>query len=126
MIYTIKLPWPPRGLSPNARLHWAPKAKLAKAYRQDCALEGVAWGLRRLESSPASIPVELIFYPPNKRKRDDDNVIASFKAGRDGIADALGVDDAIFQVTYRMEKITGGYVIAKLDLPESWRVGDDD
>jgi crossover junction endodeoxyribonuclease RusA len=38
----------------------------------------------------------LDFYAPDKRRRDDDNMIASFKAGRDGIADALGVDDHRF------------------------------
>jgi len=38
----------------------------------------------------------LDFYPPCNRKHDDDNLTASFKAGRDGIADALGVDDNRF------------------------------
>ena len=36
------------------------------------------------------------FYPPDRRARDDDNMIASFKSGRDGIADALGIDDKRF------------------------------
>ena len=30
----ITLPWPHKGLSPNARLHWAAKAKLVKAARE--------------------------------------------------------------------------------------------
>ena len=36
------------------------------------------------------------FYPPDKRKRDDDGLLSSMKAARDGIADALGIDDSRF------------------------------
>ena len=36
------------------------------------------------------------FYPPDKRKRDIDNMLASSKAGIDGIAQAIGIDDSIF------------------------------
>ncbi|HSV73521.1 MAG TPA: hypothetical protein VLH79_07160 [Chthonomonadales bacterium] len=37
MSLTIVLPWPPTGLSPNARNHWAKLAKLKKQYREACA-----------------------------------------------------------------------------------------
>lgn len=43
------------------------------------------------------------FYPPVTRERDRDNLIASFKAHQDGIADALGIDDRNFDVTYTVE-----------------------
>jgi hypothetical protein len=43
-----------------------------------------------------SISVTYTFYPPNVRVRDDDNFVASMKGARDGIADALDVDDSIF------------------------------
>jgi len=43
------------------------------------------------------ITVRLDFFPPSRAKRDDDNVPASFKAGRDGVADALRCDDARFR-----------------------------
>ena len=33
----VMLPWPPTGLSPNARNHWAKTAKLKKQYREACA-----------------------------------------------------------------------------------------
>lgn len=36
------------------------------------------------------------FIPPDKRRRDDDNCFAAFKSGRDGLAQALGVDDHCF------------------------------
>ena len=37
------------------------------------------------------------------RRRDDDNMVGSFKAYRDGIADALGVDDRRFRPHYFFE-----------------------
>jgi hypothetical protein len=48
------------------------------------------------------LELSLNFYPRDRRKRDDDNLIASFKSGRDGIADALGVDDVNFLTTARL------------------------
>jgi crossover junction endodeoxyribonuclease RusA len=38
------------------------------------------------------------FMPPDRRARDDDNLIASFKSGRDGMADALGINDKLFRI----------------------------
>jgi crossover junction endodeoxyribonuclease RusA len=38
----------------------------------------------------------VVFRPPDRRLRDDDNLVAAFKSGRDGISDALGIDDRKF------------------------------
>jgi len=46
------------------------------------------------------IKMKITFYPPDRKRRDDDNMIASFKAARDGLADALGVDDRRFRPEY--------------------------
>ena len=40
------------------------------------------------------------FYPPDARLRDDDGIIGAFKHARDGIADALRVDDHRFRPEY--------------------------
>ena len=89
----VILPWPPQALSPNARPHWAAKSKAAKAYRMQCFLFATKAGL----VAPAGrILLQLEFLPPTARRRDDDNLLASFKAGRDGLADALGIDDSLF------------------------------
>lgn len=48
--------------------------------------------------------------PPDKRRRDDDNIIASFKSGRDGIADAIGIDDCRFITRPWVHTETGGYI----------------
>lgn len=94
----VIVPFPPVELSPNWRGHWAKKARVAKAYRQLC------WALAldakltvpAYAAGGGKIAVRLDFFPPDRANRDDDNVPASFKAGRDGIADALKCDDARF------------------------------
>lgn len=100
----VLLPWPPRELSPNSRTHWRAKATRAKAYRADCH-----WLTRHAEpEAPADgpIPVRITFCPRDKRKRDLDNMLASFKAGLDGVADALGVDDSRFEITICRGSVT--------------------
>jgi crossover junction endodeoxyribonuclease RusA len=47
------------------------------------------------------IRMAVTFYPPDRRKRDDDGCIGAIKNMRDGIADALGCDDARFKPDYR-------------------------
>lgn len=94
----ILLPWPPSSLSSNARSRtWHKAAAAKKAYRKLCGLWAMAAGVRKMDGPLA---VTVTFNPPDKRRRDDDNMIASFKAGRDGIADVCGVDDADWAVDY--------------------------
>lgn len=105
----VTLPWPPRELSPNARAHWSKKSKVAKNYRRTCHLLCFDAGL----TAPAArMRLVLEFVPPDLRRRDDDNMLAAFKAGRDGIADALKVDDHHFVTTFSVAKDTtpGGAV----------------
>lgn len=90
---SVLLPWPPRALSPNARGHWSKRSRAAKSYRMQCFLLAKKAGL----SAPAGrILLSLEFLPPTRRRRDDDNLLAAFKAGRDGLADALRIDDSVF------------------------------
>lgn len=91
----VILPWPPRALSPNARTHWRAKAPIAKTYKEACWALTKAAGL--LVPDAPKIALWLDFVPPDRRARDDDNLVASFKAGRDGIALALGIDDKRFR-----------------------------
>lgn len=100
----IVLPWPDKRLSPNARVHWAVKAAVKGKARTDaCRLATVTVPLsvkKALRASDAPIPLEVTFYPPDRRHRDDDNMVGSFKSLRDGIADALGVNDRRFRPHY--------------------------
>lgn len=98
-MWAVDLPWPTKNLSPNARVHWASKAKAVKQYRLDCFWLCRDAGMKKLITA-AQMHLYLEFFPPDRRKRDDDNIIASFKAGRDGIADALCVNDDRFVLHY--------------------------
>lgn len=106
----VTLPWPDKRLSPNARLHWATKARATKASRNEALWAFWAAGARKLKIGAPKIT--MTFCPPDRRRRDRDNLIASMKAATDGIADALGIDDSKFETTYRMgEPVKGGAVL---------------
>lgn len=89
----IDLPWPPSALSPNQRLHWREVAKVKKKYRSDCHMLTLAACSRKI-SGRHSLMLE--FFPPDGRHRDRDNLLATMKAGIDGVADALGINDREF------------------------------
>ncbi len=72
----------------NLRTHWRAKAKRAKWQRGVSALHG-RMGLLHLMKPPLLITLTRI----GPRKWDSDNLAISCKAVRDGIADALGIDD---------------------------------
>lgn len=105
----MTLPWPPKELSPNARVHWTKKSKAARRYREACFVRCRQARLRGL-SGKARLVLE--FVPPSRRRRDDDNLVAAFKSGRDGLADALGIDDCHFVTTFSVsdEVVKGGAV----------------
>lgn len=110
----LTLPWPPAACSPNARVHWSKKSKAAKTYRAACHL--LAKQARMIAPTGEAL-LMLEFVPPDRRRRDDDNLLAMFKAGRDGLADALGVDDNIFATQIRVSKetIKGGAVRVRIE-----------
>lgn len=106
---TFTIPWPDRTLSPNARCHWARKAKAVKAARSLAA-----WTVRAaIQRKPGwgRVYVSMTFCPPDKRRRDRDNLIAGMKAATDGIADALGIDDSLFECTYAMGDVVKGGLV---------------
>lgn len=117
---SVVLPWPPKALSPNGRLHWAKTARAKKAYREACYYEALSQGLSARSFSPApKIALELAIYPPDQRLRDVDNIVASLKAGLDGVADALGLNDHRFVLTPRLMPQVGGFIRATLaEIPE--------
>jgi crossover junction endodeoxyribonuclease RusA len=112
----LQLPWPPKQLMPNfkRRKHWSAYQPFTKSYRRDC------WALAKearlaLCAGDVPVPIEITFHPPDRRKRDDDGMIGAFKAGRDGLADALGIDDHLFRPTYRIaEPVKGGCVVVSI------------
>lgn len=106
------LPWPPKELSPNARGHWSKRAKAAKSYRKTCWALAKEAGIR--VDWEGDVHLWLSFLPPDRRARDDDNLIASFKSGRDGLADALGIDDKRFRSHPFVSTVILGKVLVRL------------
>lgn len=111
-VLRVVLPWPPRVLSPNSRPpHWAVLAKAKRIYRSACHYEALAAGWRMGTFAAADrLHVSLMFVPPDRRRRDIDNLIATMKSGLDGLADALGVDDSRWTLTCGVEDGIGGMV----------------
>jgi crossover junction endodeoxyribonuclease RusA len=113
MTQEVTLPWPPKECSPNARVHWSKKAKAAKAYRRACC-ELAREAKLKIPEGEGALHLFLDFYPPDRRARDDDNLTAAFKSGRDGLADALKVDDRHFICHPYVKTDVGGMVKVRI------------
>jgi len=107
----IIMPWPKKALWQNARVHWAQRAHAVKSYRD------VAYRLAlhaNLHKHPDPAPMLMFsFHPPDNRRRDLHNMMATQKASIDGIADAMRVDDRLFLCNWPMtwgKVIKGGAV----------------
>lgn len=118
LTYEFELPWPSPTLSPNARPHWALLAKTKKSYRARCRVLGLQAGLGTIKADSQRLSVHLDFYPPDRRARDWDNMVASMKAGLDGLADAMGVDDSRWRLSFEIcdETATGGRVVVMVEV----------
>ncbi len=117
-IFDLTLPWPPSELSPNQRQHWAKLAKAKSCYRETCRLTAMSQGARRIDAQRLHIGLE--FVPPNRRRFDLDNLLARMKAGLDGIADVLGVDDSRWLITLvrSEEPVAPGFVLVTVDIAQ--------
>lgn len=103
------MPWPVmRELSPNWRGHWSAKARAKKKLREAWAMKAREQGGYRLLAN--SLNVKLEFVPPDRRHRDLDNLLASVKAGIDGLSDVLGVDDSKWSLVIKKVDEQGGFV----------------
>lgn len=112
----IVLPWPHKDLSPNARVHRMAKAKVAKEYRAACRWLAAS---ERIDDMAAQLHLSITFCPPDARHRDLDNMLAAIKAGLDGIADAIGVDDRHWSLSiHRGEQTPGGAVAISIERRE--------
>ena len=111
---SIEYPFPPKELNPNQQLHWAVKAKHKKNYREICKMLtlGLVLPIDKL------IDMHITFYPPDRRHRDDDNLVAAFKSGRDGIADASGINDKMFRIHPVLSNLTGNKVVVTFNVRE--------
>ena len=109
----VTFPWPDKALSPNARLHWSKVAKHKKAYRMASYTLALEAGLRGIPWD-GDVHLWIDFYPPDRRGRDQDNMLASCKALFDGLADALSVNDKRFRLHPYVKDEIGGMVKIRL------------
>lgn len=110
----IRLRWPQAALSPNDRSRTFHKGASAKRrYREECDGDARSQGLRKLTTARALL---ITFHNPTGRvARDRDNCIAAFKAGQDGIADVLGVDDGRLEVSHDIgPAVSDGLVVVEV------------
>ena len=105
----VVLPWPSKVLSPNARVHWAVKSKATKSYRHACHMLAVQAGLTSIPWD-GDVHLWVDFYPPDRRARDQDNMLSSCKGLFDGLADALKVNDKRFRLHPYVREEIGGMV----------------
>ncbi len=104
----IELPFPPPALSPNARKHWAAKARAFKSYKTQCYM--VLSQFRKALAGRDSF--ELRFCPPDRHRRDVDNMLAAAKGLIDALSEVCGVDDSKFNLKIAKGKpVKGGVVV---------------
>ena len=114
----IILDFPPADLFPNRSKgkHWAVMQKSKTTYR-----ESSYWTTKQQmqgwKHSGGDLHLTLTFLMTDKRHRDADNCLAAAKAGLDGMADALGVNDRHFQpiTIFRIAGASEKRLIAKFD-----------
>ena len=90
---TIELPWPDSDLSPNSRVHHMVKYRLSVKAKEDgywCAV-GLA---DQMKSVNGGLRADFVFHPPDRRKRDLDNLISSEKHYIDGVCEYFDIDDS--------------------------------
>jgi len=114
----IELDFPPASLFPNRSRgkHWAVTHKDKTLYRDNSSWL-TKYQMRRDWVAPGgNIRLEVTFVMPDKRLRDADNCLAAAKAGFDGMADALNVNDRQFQpiVIYRVSGEKPGKMIVEI------------
>lgn len=91
------------GLNKSARYqHWGKLAGVAKTQRTMAAISTSNQIVSQKISSGEHYIVNLTRF--GKKKLDDDNLIGSLKHVRDGIADALGVNDGSDKISFKYDQ----------------------
>lgn len=89
--FWIKLPYTRPPLSLNDRSHWANSGRAKAALKADTRV--LARSVK-LPTAAERAKVTLIYNPPDKRRRDTDNLFATLKPCLDGLIDyGLTADD---------------------------------
>ena len=88
-VVTVTVGAPARVLSPNARAHWAVRAKATKRARVEAwAATQVAMYETNEKGGWKEATCQVHWYARDNRRRDKDNCLASLKPTFDGLVDA--------------------------------------
>jgi len=102
----------------NSRCHWAVKAKRVKEQRTSAAVY-IRFGLMKFQRDGKDIlpPFSVTLTRIGKRLLDGDNLQGAFKATRDGIADALKVNDGdVRMVEWKYAQEVRDYYAVKIEI----------
>lgn len=109
----IILPWPTRSLWPNTHVHWRHRHKASQTYKSAAHWACLEAKARPLGADQAQ--VSITFNPPDRGRRDLDNLLAAIKHGLDVIAQAIAVDDSKWTIAIaKGEPVKGGQVIVEV------------
>jgi hypothetical protein len=93
----------------NARMHWAKRARVSREHRKFTAMATNsnlftenAWAIAK-----DNLDVCVRLTRRGKRMLDDDNLATAFKHVRDGVADAIGIDDGSERYTWEYAQVKG-------------------
>ena len=97
----VVLSWPDSALMPNRRggKHWASFQKK----KEDARGEGISAATTAIKGRSeafvdgVNVSVGVVFFEPDRRHRDLDNLLGAIKWHLDGIAKVVGVDDKQFR-----------------------------
>lgn len=109
----IFFPWLDSRLSPNKRID----RRALIGVKQDAKfLASAITKDSRIVLLETDLQIKITFCPPDKRRRDLDNLYATFKPYQDGIFEALAMDDSLIDrvILQRGEMVKDGYVIVEL------------
>ena len=114
----LTLPWPDKALSPNSHLHWRSK-QAARVLARDSALIAALETGERLDPN-AELKLTVTMRPPDRRRRDADNLLSSLKISIDSVCRAVGVDDSqIKRIVLEWGGVVkGGQVVLRLEVPK--------
>jgi crossover junction endodeoxyribonuclease RusA len=116
-VIRVELDFPPAELFPNRAkgTHWGKLYKLRSDYR-DSSTWLAKHQLKGWKHQGGNIKLTITFEMPDKRKRDADNCLAAAKGALDGLADAMFINDELFQpiMIYRVAGTKPGRLIVEI------------
>lgn len=111
--------WPQKALWPNRPAHWSRRSVARRQQREEAywatrvAIGSSGWP--STNTIITQLPVALTFLEPDRRARDLDNMTAAMKGALDGVSQALGVDDKLFDLRIaRGDVVRGGRVVIEV------------